>query len=239
MASFYALPFEIVELIAMNLGLADYLRFRAICQTTWRTFGCKTLIHLLDGITRHDGKNLEEGIADCRYISRGHVLLYAFRKNGISRGLDILVQNGASLKHVPCGDIIEREAQSFDFETRLGWLIQHGASYHEVRGGVNKLLFDASFRDRKRLIWLLRNGASPEQTVDPANRTMEALRAKAARIRVNRGNKRIVTDLPGTNRLWGRNLLMGHREPTDLSVIRSRAAPYTLDTPGIQGKRET
>lgn len=23
-----------------------------------------------------------------------------------------------------------------------------------------------------------------------------------------------VTDLPGTNRLWGHNLLMGHREPT-------------------------
>ena len=45
-----------------------------------------------------------------------------------------------------------------------------------------------------------------------------------------------VTDIPGTNRLWGRNLLMGHREPTDLSVIRSRAVPYTLDTPGIQGK---
>jgi hypothetical protein len=42
-----------------------------------------------------------------------------------------------------------------------------------------------------------------------------------------------VTDLPGTNRLWGRNLLMGHREPTDLSVIRSRAVPYTLDTPSI------
>jgi hypothetical protein len=31
---------------------------------------------------------------------------------------------------------------------------------------------------------------------------------------------------------------MGHREPTDLSVIRSRAAPYTLDTPSIQGKEK-
>jgi hypothetical protein len=47
-----------------------------------------------------------------------------------------------------------------------------------------------------------------------------------------------VTDLLGTNRLWGRNLLMGHREPTDLSVIRSRAVPYTPDTPSIQGKEK-
>ena len=31
---------------------------------------------------------------------------------------------------------------------------------------------------------------------------------------------------------------MGHREPTDLTVIRSRAEPYTLDTPGIQGKEK-
>ena len=44
--------------------------------------------------------------------------------------------------------------------------------------------------------------------------------------------------VPGTNRLWGRNLLMGHREPTDLSVMRSRAVPYTLEALGIQGKEK-
>jgi hypothetical protein len=42
----------------------------------------------------------------------------------------------------------------------------------------------------------------------------------------------------GTNQLWGRNLLMGHREPIDLSVIRSRTGPYTPGTPSIQGKEK-
>lgn len=188
MASFHALPLEIVELIVMNLGLADYLRFCATCQTTWRTFGRETLIHLLKDITGLDGKKLAEVMANCHYISRGHVLLYAFRKNGISTDLDILVQNGASLKYVPCDDIVEREAQSEDFETRLGWLYEHGASYQEVRGGLNRSLSDAFFRDPKRLIWLL--GALKKKKVDPAkcppSRTMKALQARAARNRVSR-----------------------------------------------------
>lgn len=181
-------------MIAMNLGLTDYLHFRATCQITWRTFGCKTLIHLLEDITSLDGKKLGEGIANCHYISRGHVLLYAFCKNGISTDLDILVQNGASLKHIPCGDIVEREIQSEDYETRLGWLFQHGASWQEVRRGVpNRSLSDAFFRDHRRLLWLLQIGALPNQRVGPAkcspSRTIKALQAKAARNRAARGRK--------------------------------------------------
>lgn len=89
------------------------------------------------------------------------IVSYTYRKNGVTPGLDILIQGGASLKYIPCGDIVERAARSKDYKIRLSWLTGHGASYREVRGGINRLCRESYDRsDFEKFRWLFKNGAS-------------------------------------------------------------------------------
>lgn len=76
-------------------------------------------------------------------------------------GLDILVQRGASLKYILCGDLVERAAGSNDYRRQLSWLIHNGASYQEIRGGVNRLCRESYDRsDFEKFRWLFKSGAS-------------------------------------------------------------------------------
>lgn len=111
MASFHTLPSEILDLIPMILDLPDYLQFRVICRQTWSLFGCGALMSTLKNIKALKGDKLEEWYENCQlgkcyYISRGHILSCAYRKNGVTLGLDSLIQRGASLKYITCGDIV-------------------------------------------------------------------------------------------------------------------------------------
>lgn len=70
------------------------------------------------------GEKLEESYKNCQlgtyhYISRGHILSYAYCENGVTPGLNILGQRGASLKYVPCGGLVESAAQSNDYQNQL------------------------------------------------------------------------------------------------------------------------
>lgn len=154
-ASFYDLPPEILESIAMNLYLPDYLNFRALCSETWSLFGCSTLIQALENDTS------KVRCEDCHYISRGHILSYAYRKNGSTPKVDDLVQFGASLKHIPRGNMIERAARSPNYRVLLNWLIDHGASFQDVQGGINRLCCEAFEQgDFEKFRWLFWKGAS-------------------------------------------------------------------------------
>jgi hypothetical protein len=166
MASFHTLPLEILDLIAMNLDLRDYFQFRMTCRQTWSLFGCGSLTPILESIKALHGEKLEEWYEDCQlggcyHISQGHILSYAYRKSGPTLGPNILGQRGASLKYIPCGDLVERAARSNDYQRQLSWLIHHGASYQEVRGGINRLCCEFYDRgDLERFRWLFPNGAS-------------------------------------------------------------------------------
>lgn len=191
MATFHSLPPETLDLIAMNLDLRDFLQFRKTCSRTWSLFGCGTLIPILENLKALKCERLEEWyekcqLRKCHYISRGHILSYAYRKNGVTQGLDILVQRGASLKFVPCGDLVQRAARSNDYQRQLSWLTHHGASYTEVPGGINRLCQESYDRnDVERFRWLFPNGASLDilaETVSrvpsrPGPRTVNALRS--------------------------------------------------------------
>jgi hypothetical protein len=166
MASLSSLPTEILNSIAMNLELPDYLRLRIICRRMWILFGRDTLIFILKDIKALRGEELKECYQDCRLekchsISKGHILSYAYRKNGVTPDLGILIQRGASLKEIPCGNPVERAARSNDYELRLSWLTHHGASYREVEGGINRLCCKYYDRgDIRKVKWLFPNGAS-------------------------------------------------------------------------------
>lgn len=190
MASFHTLPLEIWDLIATNLDLRDYLHFCTTCRQTRSRFGSTPLTHILKSIEALHGEELEECYENCQLgtyhdISRGHILSYAFRENGVTPGLNKLGQRGASLKYVPCGGLVESAAQSNDYQRQLSWLIHHGASYLEVRGGINRLCRESYDKgDFERFRWLFPNGASLDilaETVSevpsrPGPRTVHALR---------------------------------------------------------------
>lgn len=160
-ASFYDLPLEILESIAMNLYLLDYLHFRALCCKTWSLFGCSALIPILKNIQSLENDTSEARCEDCHYISRGHILSYAYRKNGSIPKVDDLVQFGASLKHIPRGDMIERAARSPNYKDLLNWLIDHGASFQDYQGGIDRLCCEAFEQgDFEKFRWLFSKGAS-------------------------------------------------------------------------------
>jgi hypothetical protein len=145
---------------------------------------------ILQKIKALHGEELEECYENCQlgayhYITRGHILSYAFREIGVTPGLNILGQRGASLKYVPCGDLVESAAQSNDYQKQLSWLIHHGASYLEVRGGINRLCRESYDKgDFERFRWLFPNGASLDALAEtiskvpsrPGPRTDYALR---------------------------------------------------------------
>jgi len=157
-----------LESIAMNLYLPDYLHFRALCRRTWYLFDCSALISTLKKIQTPKNDASETQDEDCQfrrshYISRGHILSYAYRKNGATPGLDILIQRGASLKYVPCGDLVESAARSYNYKVLLNWLIDHGASFREVPGGIERLCCEAYEQgDFERFRWLFSKGASSD-----------------------------------------------------------------------------
>ncbi|CAG7946037.1 unnamed protein product [Penicillium nalgiovense] len=164
-ASFCDLPQEILESIAMNLYLPDYLHFRALCRWTWSLFGCSALVPILKKFQTLKNDTSEVRYEDCQfrchYISRGHILSHAYRKNGSIPKVDNLAQLGASLKHIPCGDMVERAARSHNYKKLLSWLIDHGASFREVQGGIDRLCCEAYEQgDFERFRWLFSKGAS-------------------------------------------------------------------------------
>lgn len=165
-ASLCDLPQEMLESIAMNLYLPDYLHFRALCRRTWYLFDCSALISILKKIQTPKNDASETEDEDCQfrrshYISRGHILSYAYRKNGATPGLDILIQRGASLKYVPCGDLVESAARSYNYKVLLNWLIDHGASFGEVLDGIDRLCCEAYEEgDFEKFRWLFSKGAS-------------------------------------------------------------------------------
>ncbi|KAJ5593499.1 hypothetical protein N7537_010403 [Penicillium hordei] len=204
MASFLTLPPEILVLIATNLDLANYLRFRMTCRQMWKLFGCEALAPTLKDIKALKSEELEYWYENCQlgkhhYISKGHILSYAYRKNGLTLGLKFLIEKGASLKFISCGNLVEQAARSNDYKSRLSWLTDHGASYHEVRGGINRLCcesYDRSCkshdkRDIDKFRWLFQHGASLDilaKTVLQVRnrygpRTAEALRFQHNRLR--------------------------------------------------------
>lgn len=155
------LPPEILESIAMNLYLPDYLSFRALCRRTWSLFGCPALIPILTKIRVSNNEKSEARCEDCHYISRSHILSYAYRKNGPIPKIDDIALSGASLKHVPCGDVIERAARSQNYKALLSWLINHGASFLDVHGGINRLCCEAYEQGNfEKFRWLFPKGAS-------------------------------------------------------------------------------
>jgi hypothetical protein len=128
-----------LESIAMNLYLPDYLHFRALCRRTWFLFDCSALISILKKIRTPKDDNLDMQDEDCQfrtshYISRGHIL---------------------------SGDMIERAARSHNYKVLLSWLIDHGASFREVPGGIDRLCCEAYEQgDFERFRWLFSKGAS-------------------------------------------------------------------------------
>jgi len=191
MATFRSLPAVALDSIAMNLDLHDYLNFRLTCVQTWCLFGCEALEYILKDLEALTGEQLKKyyqkcQLETCHYISRGHILSTAFRiSGGATSALDILIQRGASLKFVPCGDLIECATASNDYERQLSWLTFNGASYREVSGGINRLCQEYYDRnDLKKFRWLFSNGASLDilaETVSkvpnrPGPRTVHALR---------------------------------------------------------------
>lgn len=166
MASFDALPPELLDLVAMNLGLSEYLQLGETCRKLRRIFSHKILSSLIDDIKRMKGDELNNllrtfPLDQFHYISLCHVLSYVYRKNGLTSHLEVLVERGASLKYVPCGDLVEDAAQWYDYESRLSWLTQHGASYREVPGGIDRLCCEAYEQgDFAKFRWLFSKGAS-------------------------------------------------------------------------------
>lgn len=159
-ASFCDLPLEILEMIAMNLHLPDYLHFRALCGTTWSLFGCSALIPILKDIQTLENDTSNVRCEDCHYISRGHILSQAYRKNGLVPKMDALVQLKASLKH-PSGDMVERAARSRNYKMLLTLMIGHGVSFREVQGGINRLCCEAFEQGNfEKFRWLFPKGAS-------------------------------------------------------------------------------
>ena len=204
MTSFLTLPPEILFLIATNLDLPNYLRLGLTCRQMWELFGCEALEATLKDVRALESEKLEDWYENCQlgkhhYISKGHILSYAYRKNGLTPGLKFLIKKGASLKFIPCGDLVEQAARSDDYKTRLSWLTDHGASYHEVRGGINRLCcerFDRSCkshdkRDIDKFRWLFQHGASldilAKTVLQVRNRCVpmsaEALRYRKIRLR--------------------------------------------------------
>lgn len=143
-ASLYDLPQEILELIAMNLYLPDYLHFRALCRRTWSVFGCSALLPILKKIQapRNDTSAMRDEDCQfrrCHYISRGHIL---------------------------SGDMVECAARSYNYKVLLSWLIDHGASFREVQGGIDWLSCEAYLQgDFERFRWLFSKGASFDNLV--------------------------------------------------------------------------
>jgi hypothetical protein len=173
MGSFNTLPLELLGLIARNLGLTDYLQLGATSRRLRLIFSNEILSSLMNDIKRMKGDELNNWLSifsldKFHYISLCHVLSYVYRKNGLTPHLEVLVERGASLKYVPCGDLVEDAAQRYDYESRLNWLTQHGASYREVPGGINKLFREAFVcgGSRRKLEWMMSKGASPDALVN-------------------------------------------------------------------------
>lgn len=174
MGCFDDLPLELLDLIARSLGLPEYLHLGATCQKLSSRFSYKVLSSLISGIKKLEGDELNNWLRTfplhkLHYISLCHVLSYVYRMTGSKSffsceksQLEVLVERGASLKYIPCGDLVEHAARWYDYEARLKWLTQHGASYREVPGGINKLFREAFVRgdSKEKLEWMMSKGAS-------------------------------------------------------------------------------
>ncbi|KAJ5216831.1 hypothetical protein N7468_009839 [Penicillium chermesinum] len=170
-ASFCDLPLEIWESIAVNLDLPDYLHFRALCRRTASLFGRKALISPLRnprlknmqalGNNHLEMQDKDKQFEPLHLISRSHILSQAYQENGLIPEVDGLAKLGASLKYIPCGDMVERAACSRNYKELLSWLIKHGASFQEVPGGINRLCLEAYEQgDWERFRWLFHRGGS-------------------------------------------------------------------------------
>lgn len=178
MGCFDDLPPELLDLIARSLGLPEYLHLGATCRNLRLRFSHDILSARIKNIKGMKGDELNNWLRTfplhkLHYISLCHVLSYIYRMNGLAfhlvkSHLEVLVERGASLKYVPCGDLVEQAAQRYDYEARLNWLMQHGASYGEVLGGINKLFREAFVRGdpKQKLEWMMSKGASRHALVD-------------------------------------------------------------------------
>lgn len=189
MGYFDNLPPELLDLIARSLGLPEYLHLGATCPKLGLRFNHEVLSSLI--IKRMNGYELNNWLRtfplhELHIISLCHVLSYVFRMNGSESQLEVLVGRGASLKYIPCDDLVEHAARQYDYEARLNWLTQHGGvSYREVPGGINKLFREAFMRgdSKAKLEWMMNKGASRHTLVDipkdlswPVSLSKESLR---------------------------------------------------------------
>ena len=65
MASFLTLLPEILVLIATNLDLPNYLRFRMTYRQMWKLFGCEALTPTLKDIKALKSEKLEDWYKNC------------------------------------------------------------------------------------------------------------------------------------------------------------------------------
>lgn len=150
----FDLPLEILEFIAMNLSLPDYLNFRELCSGVWDLSDCKALKSILSKIQAPENDCLEMRdehcqFSSCHYITRGHIL---------------------------SAEILESAARSNNYKALVSWLIDHGASFRKVPGGIDRLCCEAYTQgDFERFSWLFSKGA-PDPSTFHGPRTPEACR---------------------------------------------------------------
>lgn len=130
------LPAEIIDLLAAQLDFRAFLSFSGTCRRFRTLFAIDKLVWLLDNFPAYNDHTIRDDfIHKLHHVSRSFLLLCHFCWNGI-HDLEILINNGASFKHVNSGKILQETFRKFGPSARLDFLLQHGAS---LRDGVDEI----------------------------------------------------------------------------------------------------
>lgn len=148
------LPNEILNHIAEYLLLKELLNLCATCRKIQYTFNIKQLSML--------ARN-PQATYELHYIPLSHVLQLRLSSRKFEHhSLDELTKNGASLRYILCGNLLEEMFRESGNYRRVQFLLQHGASLHDVPCGINRLLEEV-FRESgncQRVQFLLQHGAA-------------------------------------------------------------------------------
>ena len=132
----FKLPTEIIDLLAEQLEFLDLLKFGSTCLRFRNLFVIDKLVWLLQNFPAHNDATIRDDyIQKLHFVSRSYLLLCLFRCNGVY-GLDILIKNGASFKHVQYGELLEEKFRKFGHCRDVDFLLQHGASLRDVPCGT-------------------------------------------------------------------------------------------------------